>query len=314
MSQQTWLNLGDVLISPWGRSATVVNIWTKSAGSSSLLYATLKYSVAGPEGFSGSKGNISSGALDSKAKYVCLNVCMDGLSDWKFHKKAFDKSFKPTVVNLKDIKSNDLVLFNGHIYTETKLEAIIRLSDELESILGRNEKFIVLNRKDTTLYEDDIMSQKPLLTMLKDNAQEAAYHVAADKATAGLKEGMLMVMKKKGMGEDKESLIRDLLSSDVGTAALAVLMGIGLNYMPIPDPRLQKLANVLQVRGIATAGNQVLDGLWEYMIPAVTQALSALPAIGADSESKVRVDQEMQANAPAEEMMQEDETPMRALA
>jgi len=144
-----------------------------------------------------------------------------------------------------------------------------------------------------------------LKDMVKTDAIEAGYRVAGRQMTKGVKAGILMLMKDKGMDGGKLEAIREVLDTEVGDAIISTLLGYGLTYVPQlkDDPRAAKLAEEFRINGMATAGNLAIDTTMTYLLPVVTEAMSALPAV----EEKMRVEEHTHASSEEEEMNQEEE-------
>jgi len=125
--------------------------------------------------------------------------------------------------------------------------------------------------------------------MLKADAVEAGYRIAGRQMTKGVKTGILMLMKDKGMDGGKLEAIREVFDTEVGDAIISTLLGYGLTYVPQlkDDPRAAKLAEEFRVNGMAIAGNVAVDTAMQYLLPVVTEAMSALPAV----EEKMRVEE-----------------------
>lgn len=114
---------------------------------------------------------------------------------------------------------------------------------------------------------------------LKVNAEDAAYRVAATQMTSGTKAAILAIMEKQGQGSERIKAISEMLDTEVGSALVAGLLGLGLQYAPMvsEDPRAQRLADEFQVAGMATVGNAVVGIAMEHFVPVVMGALSSLP-------------------------------------
>lgn len=140
--------------------------------------------------------------------------------------------------------------------------------------------------------------------MLKVDAVEAGYRVAGRQMTKGVKAGILLLMKDKGMDGGKLEAIREVLDTEVGDAIMSTLLGYGLTYVPQlkDDPRAAKLAEEFRINGMATAGNVAVDAVMQYLLPVVTDAMASLPAV----EEKVRVGEHAQISAEEHETEEEE--------
>lgn len=126
----------------------------------------------------------------------------------------------------------------------------------------------------------DNKERPAFMEMMKVDATAAAYRVAANQMTKGIKSGILAMMEKNGHGSDKIKAISEMLDSEFGTSLVSILLGFGLTYVPhiSNDPRAQKLAGEFRVNGMAVAGNAVMDVALEHFLPVITGALSSLPS------------------------------------
>lgn len=117
--------------------------------------------------------------------------------------------------------------------------------------------------------------------MFKDDLQEAGWRVASAQFTKVVKSGILACMKDKGMEEGKLGVVKEILESEIGNAIIASLLGYGLNYVPglKEDKRIIKLASEFRVSGMATVGNEVMGYAMTYLLPAVQDAMKALPPL-----------------------------------
>lgn len=136
------------------------------------------------------------------------------------------------------------------------------------------------------------------MEMVKADAVQAAYRVAATQMSNGTKAAILTIMEKNGQGSDRIAALSDLLNTEFGNALVSLLLGVGLNYAPMlsDDPRAQKLATEFRINGMATAGNAVMDTAMQHFLPVITNALSALP----EETTQKRI-----ASVPAEEIEEE---------
>lgn len=151
------------------------------------------------------------------------------------------------------------------------------------------------------------MDMSNFLDMSKKDATDAAYRVAGNQMTKGVKTGIIALMKDKGVEGGKVEAIRELLETEVGNAAVATILGQLLTHIPQlqDDQRVQKLAEEFRVQGMATAGNLVLDTMFQYFLPVVKDAMADLPQL----EEKVRV--EADATASKEEIEEEEEETLK---
>ena len=142
------------------------------------------------------------------------------------------------------------------------------------------------------------------LGMMKTDAENAAYRVAATQITSGTKAAILTIMEKQGSGSDKLKAVSDMLDTEFGNALISMLVGMGLTYAPkiSEDPRVIRLAGEFRTNGIAVAGNAVMGVAFEHLLPVITNALSALPAVeAADEKAQLRAGGESETEEEEEE-------------
>ena len=124
-------------------------------------------------------------------------------------------------------------------------------------------------------------STPTFVEQVKGDLEAAGYRVASTQFTAAIKGAILLLFKDKGYDEGKLAVVKEVLESEFGTAIVSTVLGYGLTYMPSlkNDPRVVKLAGEFRVSGMATVGNEVFGMGMQYVMPALTTALKALPAV-----------------------------------
>lgn len=150
--------------------------------------------------------------------------------------------------------------------------------------------------------------------MIKVDAENAAYRVAATQISNGTKGAILAIMEKQGHGSDRIKAISDLLDTEFGTALISLLVGAGLTYAPhiSEDPRVARLAGEFRVNGMATAGNAIFETATQHFLPVIMNAISALPPPAEAAEDvKIRVPAQ---NETAEAESEEDEDEQKVAA
>lgn len=130
--------------------------------------------------------------------------------------------------------------------------------------------------------------------MVKADAENAAYRIAATQISNGTKGAILAIMEKQGQGSDRVKAVSDLLDTEFGTALISLLVGAGLTYAPhiSEDARVQRLAGEFRVNGMATAGNAIFETATQHFLPVIMSAISSLPAPAEPEEVKVRAGDE----------------------
>lgn len=121
--------------------------------------------------------------------------------------------------------------------------------------------------------------------MVKIDAENAAYRVAAKQISNGVKGAILAILEKQGSGSDKVKAISEMLDTEFGTALIDLVAGMGLTYAPkiSEDSRVQRLAGEFRVEGMATAGNAIFDIASQHLLPVVMQAIASLPEPAAET-------------------------------
>jgi len=141
--------------------------------------------------------------------------------------------------------------------------------------------------------EGKVVAAMGFKAMVVSDATKAAYIVAGEQLTLAVRGAMLKITEnqlreKYGSGKKADSAVKAgleafqmFLDGPLGKAAIQASIGYGLVYAPgiKDDPRVQILSEQMRVQGIATAGNAVVGAAMEYVMPAVTAALSTLPKL-----------------------------------
>lgn len=118
-------------------------------------------------------------------------------------------------------------------------------------------------------------------TMFKQDFADAAWRSGATQVTNAVQTGILAMLKDKGMDDSKLTVARELLETDFGKILIRAALGYGLTYAPVvgEDPRAIKLAKELRVGAMGEGMDVVAGAALQYLMPAVTQAIAALPPI-----------------------------------
>ena len=138
--------------------------------------------------------------------------------------------------------------------------------------------------------EGDIKVGTTLKEKLKNDLGEAGYIIAGTQLTNAVRAGMLKVVEgqlreKYGKKQSKISAglegFRAFLETPFGLGLIQTAVGHSLEYIPKvkDDPRVQRLSGNMRVQGMAVIGNAAFDSAMAYIMPAVTAALSSLPAL-----------------------------------
>jgi hypothetical protein len=165
------------------------------------------------------------------------------------------------------------------------------MSDNDTEIIRIIQRAKALSPKETNMANDDKIG---FFDQAKIDAADAAYRVAAKQITSGVRTGLVLTIKAKGGNGDKAEAIGSLLESEFGEAIVHGLLGMILPQVGsmLPggnDARLTRLSKEFRTSGMATVGNAVIGELMEYVLPAITNALKALPELPAETGTGVRV-------------------------
>lgn len=134
----------------------------------------------------------------------------------------------------------------------------------------------------------DNNSDRKFFDMVKSDATEAAYRVASKQITKGTKTAVLSLLAKQGGSSDGLKAFAEMMDTEIGEAILSSGLGMGMTYLPLEAAQghhVQKLAEEFRINGMSTAGNAVFETAMEYIMPVITSALAALPAV----ENQARV-------------------------
>lgn len=131
--------------------------------------------------------------------------------------------------------------------------------------------------------------QKPFMELVKEDASQAAYRVAAAKMTKLVKQGIIETMKKEKKKKSQISAIQDLLDSEMGESLISFILGVALEHFPMlkEDPRAQRMAKEFRTASLATAGNVLMDKVMEQLVPALKVTWENLPMIQEAAQTEV---------------------------
>lgn len=130
-------------------------------------------------------------------------------------------------------------------------------------------------------------SKGDFVSMVKDDAMEAAYRVAAKQMSHAIRLAAVKLIRgrleskklKKSVINTQISGVEAFLDSEIGEALIAGAIGYGLTYTPHikDDPRAKTLAKEFRVSGMTTIGNELVGLAVSNFLPILTDALQALP-------------------------------------
>lgn len=164
----------------------------------------------------------------------------------------------------------------------------------------------------------EVKTNNSLFAMFKQDAERAAYRVAATQINTGIRSAVVESLKKKGASNEQIASFSSFLETEWGSALLGMVAGVGLTYIPgIKDNgKAQRLATEFRQSGMATVGNEVIAAAIAQFMPAINSALSALPEEsvssreGTKSEEEVEVEVDISEFNSLESHMEEEEKRM----
>jgi len=151
---------------------------------------------------------------------------------------------------------------------------------------------------------DKLNNKGGFVDMMKADSKSAAYRVTATQMTKGVKAGILLLMKDKGMPGEKLEIVREVLESEIGSALISMALGYGMTYIPVfqADARAAQLAGEFRITGMATVGNEVIGNAVQYLLPAVMGAMEMLPPA-----DKIRISEGSHEEEETEEEQEHEE-------
>lgn len=123
---------------------------------------------------------------------------------------------------------------------------------------------------------------------LKADSKDAAFRVAGTQIIKIAKNGVLNVLRSKGIENERIETISNFLDTEIGTAVLSAFVGVAFNYIPPfnKDERAKTLAREFRVGGMALAGNLLADKALADLLPKMSQILESLPMV---NKPKLRI-------------------------
>lgn len=124
-------------------------------------------------------------------------------------------------------------------------------------------------------------TQRPaFLDMVKTDAKDAGYRIAATQISKGARSAILTLLEKQGGSSDGLKALGEMLDTEYGAAIISMAIGLGGTYLPVEamkDARVQRVCEELRVNAMAGAGNKVVNELMEILMPVLMGALANLP-------------------------------------
>lgn len=121
----------------------------------------------------------------------------------------------------------------------------------------------------------------------KKDALTAAYRVAGNQILRAAKTALINALKNGGSKSAHIKAVGEFLDTEMGSAVLSCMVGMGLNYAPYfkEDERAQQLAKEFRINGMAVAGGMAMNAVMGEVLPNILSSLNSLPA----PKMKVRV-------------------------
>lgn len=140
------------------------------------------------------------------------------------------------------------------------------LESEMQAGLDDEEKMAALAEDVSRLKSiQQGTERKDTKTMnVKNEAQEAAVRTAASQFVKGLRVPLARALSKGSADESAQAKIADALDSPLGDAIVSLLLGVGLEHLPLPigsgvQGVVRQLSAELRVRGASIAADQAAD-------------------------------------------------------
>lgn len=120
---------------------------------------------------------------------------------------------------------------------------------------------------------------RSFMGMIKKDSVNAAYRVGARQINNGIRNAAVEVMKTKGADNSTIEGVTSFLKTEWGTAAIGMVAGHGLTYIPMikDNPKAQRLAEEFRIASMTTAGNELVSMLLAALAPALQTVLASIP-------------------------------------
>lgn len=140
-----------------------------------------------------------------------------------------------------------------------------------------------LNKYYKWLFSHDIYEiEKPesnFKNQFVNDLSNAGYRVASTQISSAIKNLISSSLEKEGFDEGKLKIIKEIFDTQFGNALISYIIGQGLTYIPNlkNNDKIISLAKEFRVNGMSVAGNEIVDALIQYILPAITDTLNLLP-------------------------------------
>jgi hypothetical protein len=179
------------------------------------------------------------------------------------------------------------------ILYEGKKAKVVGISDDLiithdvQTIMIKSENFHKITKEDRMA---ETKTEKPSLgTMLKNDAEKAAYRLGARRISAAGKNAIVSLLKSHKFKKTHINAISEILDTEYGHGMVSLLLGVVLEKVPMlkNDKRIQLICEEFRIEGMAIAGERLLDDLTAQLLPSLKDILKSLP--GEENKIKLRI-------------------------
>lgn len=124
---------------------------------------------------------------------------------------------------------------------------------------------------------------------VKQDVKDAGVRIVSKQISAAVKGSILTLMKKNKMRKSQLNALSDFLDTELGGAVLELVLGWGLTYVPMisDDPRVKRVSEEFRIKGMAGAGNVLVEAVAEKALPLLTQSMNLL-----DDKKRIATEEE----------------------
>ena len=204
------------------------------------------------------------------------------LENKKYYNLEQIKSTFPNI-EINDHHSSDLyIIASGDIINSLGIPGAslldINIMDDFDKL--KCQPFNLFKQKKSFINKETVAKlEDGIFAMIKCDAKDAIYNVAAKQAVVLAKSSILAFIRSQS--SHKFSAYETLLETQVGDIFAYELLGYTLTYAPkIKDNEIaQNLAKELRIAGMAATGNMFAEALMKGVLPAINDIVSGLPAV-----------------------------------
>ena len=258
-------------------------------------------------------GRTKSGALikdgtkewDTTGRYPPTKATVIG-----FERDENDKAIKPLLAidrcqfKVRNIRS-DQARYTYHMDDDMSMRFRKKYGDDADEdavdniydygfVYVNNERAFKTTSTDTKQGEMNMSketTERPaFLDIIKGDAKDAGYRIAATQISKGTKAGIMAILTKQGGSSSALKAMEEMLDTAYGEALISFALGLGTHYAPIPqlqDPRVQKISEEFRIQAMSGAGNEIMSTVMEMLLPVIMGALASLPAEATAEKARV---------------------------